>query len=257
MKNSFIEEKLQKIASQGRKAVAWLLDPDKIPDKVNFQDQVTRMTDVNLDFIFIGGSLIERNHIDFLIATIKEVNQEIPVVLFPGNVIQFSPKADGILFLSLISGRNPELLIGQHVTIAPMLDKANIEILPTGYMLVDGGVNTSVNYISQTIPLPYDKPDLALATALAGSFLGLKYFYLDAGSGAKYPVPGKIIHTIKNHIKAPVIVGGGLNTLDKVKAAYQAGADLVVIGNGAEKNLSLLTEVLDYVNVWNLSLNIN
>lgn len=256
MRNS-IEQKLKVLTKEGKKALAWLIDPDKIVEDFSFLQQVKEMSQLNLDFIFIGGSLIEKNDIDRIIKLIKEVDSDLPVILFPGSVVQFSNHADGILFLSLISGRNPDLLIGQHVTIAPLLAKSNLEVLPTGYMLVDGGVATSVNYISQTIPLPNNKPELAVATALAGSFLGLQYFYLDAGSGAKKSVSPEIIKNVKKSVQAPMIVGGGLDTLEKVKKAFHAGADVVVIGNGAEKNLSLLTEVLEYIHVLNLSLNIN
>lgn len=252
-----IENKLKALLKEGKKALAWLIDPDKIVEDFSFLQQVKEMSLLNLDFIFIGGSLIEKNDIDRIIELIKEVDSELPILLFPGSVVQFSNHADGILFLSLISGRNPDLLIGQHVTIAPLLAKSNLEILPTGYMLVDGGVTTSVNYISQTIPLPNNKPELAVATALAGSFLGLRYFYLDAGSGAKKPVSPEIIQNVKKAVPAPIIVGGGLDSLEKVKIAYQSGADVVVIGNGAEKSLSLLTEALEYINMLNLSLNIN
>ncbi|MDX5477281.1 MAG: tRNA-dihydrouridine synthase, partial [Cyclobacteriaceae bacterium] len=159
------------------------------------------------------------------------------------------------LFLSLISGRNPDLLIGQHVSIAPLLEKSNLEILPTGYMLVDGGHTTSVHYISQTIPLPNHHPELSVATALAGSYLGLQYFYLDAGSGAPNPVSPEIIKAVKSKVKAPLIVGGGLNSLEKIKMAYQAGADLVVIGNGAEKSPTLLSEVSAFLNTIKISAN--
>ncbi|MFD2036427.1 geranylgeranylglyceryl/heptaprenylglyceryl phosphate synthase [Belliella marina] len=255
--NQKIEEKLKFYAKEGRKAVAWLIDPDKTLDDFSFLEQVQKASALQLDFIFLGGSLISANGIDRIIGLVKKVNTEIPVVLFPGSLLQFSELADGILFLSLISGRNPELLIGQHVMIAPMLAKSNVEVLPTGYMLIDGGIATSVNYISQTIPIPNHKPDIAVATALAGKFLGLQHFYLDAGSGAKIPVSKEIISGIKDAVNAPLLVGGGLNELGKVKTALHAGADVVVIGNGAEKNPSLLTEVLEYVNVLNLSLNIN
>ncbi|SNS43438.1 putative glycerol-1-phosphate prenyltransferase [Belliella buryatensis] len=257
MKHSPVTDKILSNYQEGRKAVAWLIDPDKVANKVDFHAQLEKAKRTNLDFIFIGGSLVENNFSKEIISMIKEIDASIPVILFPGNANQFTPEADAILFLSLISGRNPEFLIGQHVTVAPLLAKSKMEVLPTGYMLVDGGITTSVNYISQTIPLPNDKPELALATALAGSFLGLKYFYLDAGSGAQIPVSSSIIQAIKGQIDAPLIVGGGLNTLDKVKSSFKAGADIIVIGNGAEKNLSLLTEVLEYVHVLNLSLNIN
>ncbi|MFC3976372.1 geranylgeranylglyceryl/heptaprenylglyceryl phosphate synthase [Belliella kenyensis] len=256
-KNNGLAQKIDDFALNGKKSVAWLIDPDKIKSIDTLKLHLEHAVATGLDFIFLGGSLVSHQKQDNLIRKIKDFSPEIPVILFPGSISQFSPMADGILFLSLISGRNPDLLIGQHVVIAPILARSSVEILPTGYMLVDGGKSTSVHYISQTIPLPRDKADIAVATALAGSFLGLKYFYLDAGSGAHLPVPHEIIHSIKENINAPVFVGGGLDTLEKVKAVFESGADLVVLGNGAEKNPSLLTEVLEYVNVLNLSLNIN
>lgn len=252
-----IEHKLKSLAQEGKKAVAWLIDPDKTATDFSFLEHVKEVSRLGIDFIFIGGSLINSNETENIIKIIKEIDTKIPLILFPGSVLQFSDLADGILFLSLISGRNPDLLIGQHVAIAPLLAKSNLEVLPTGYILVDGGLSTSVNYISQTIPIPNHKPEIAVATALAGSFLGLQFFYMDAGSGAKTPIPQEMINEVKKSIKAPLIVGGGLKEVSNVKEAFKAGADVVVIGNGAEKNLSLLTEVLEYVNVLNVSLNIN
>ncbi|MCH7397774.1 geranylgeranylglyceryl/heptaprenylglyceryl phosphate synthase [Belliella sp. DSM 107340] len=252
-----IEYKLKSLAQEGKKAVAWLIDPDKTATDLSFLEHVKEVSRLGIDFIFIGGSLINSNETENIINIIKEIDTKIPLILFPGSVLQFSDLADGILFLSLISGRNPDLLIGQHVAIAPLLAKSNLEVLPTGYILVDGGLSTAVNYISQTIPIPNHKPEIAVATALAGSFLGLQYFYMDAGSGAKIPIPQEMINKVKKSINAPLIVGGGLKEVSNVKEAFKAGADVVVIGNGAEKNLSFLTEVLEYVNVLNLSLNIN
>lgn len=257
MRPQGIEHKLKNRTQSGRKSVAWLIDPDKTKDLKKLQFQLKDAVQNDLDFIFIGGSLLLNNSMDEIIQTIKFITNEIPVVIFPGNINQFSNLADGILFLSLISGRNPEYLIGQHVAIAPTLANSSLEILPTGYLLIDGGKLTSVNYISQTIPLPNSKPNLSVATAMAGLFLGLQYFFLDAGSGAKKPVNPRIIQAIKQKIPAPLIVGGGLDTLEKAKSAFKSGADLVVIGNGAEKNPGLLTEVLEYSRLFNLSLNVN
>ncbi len=257
MKPNGIETKLKALNATGRKAVAWLVDPDKVVDLGKFRSQIREAHSLNLDFFFIGGSLFLKNNLENIISVIKELTTQIPVIIFPGNVIQFSPAADGILFLSLISGRNPEYLIGQHVAIAPFLANSSLEVLPTGYLLIDGGILTSVNYISQTIPLPNSKPDLAVATAQAGHLLGLQYFYLDAGSGAKKPVQMAIIKAVKKKIPAPLIVGGGLDSLEKVKQAFQSGADMVVLGNGAEKTPGLLAEVLEYSNLFNLSLNVN
>lgn len=239
--------KFEELCRSGRKGVAWLIDPDDVLSPEIFEDRILEAVRLKIDFIFLGGSLIQRNSINEIIRFIKKTEENIPVVLFPGNSLQFSPLADAMLFLSLISGRNPDLLIGQHVNIAPLLENSNVEILPTGYMLVDGGQTTSAHYISQTIPLPNHHPELAAATALAGKYLGMRYFYLDAGSGAPNPVSTELIKEVKQKTMSPLIVGGGLTSLDKIKAAYHAGADLVVIGNGAGKNPKLLSEVSAYL----------
>lgn len=239
--------KLEELSRSGRKGFAWLIDPDDVNSPEVFEDRLLEAISLKVDFIFLGGSLIQQNSINEIIRFIKKTAGNIPVVLFPGNSLQFSPLADAILFLSLISGRNPDLLIGQHVSVAPLLEKSKVEVLPTGYMLVDGGQTTSAHYISQTIPLPNHHPELAAATALAGKYLGMRYFYLDAGSGAPNPVSTELIKEVKQKTMAPLIVGGGLTSLDKIKTAYHAGADLVVIGNGAGKNPKLLYEASTYL----------
>lgn len=239
--------KLRELTDSGRKGLAWLIDPDDIHSPLLFEEQVREAVELKIDFFFLGGSLIQQNTVGEIIRFIKSISEQIPVVLFPGNSLQFSPLADAILFLSLISGRNPDLLIGQHVSMAPILDKSQVEVLPTGYMLVDGGQTTSVHYISQTIPLPNHHPELAVATALAGHFLGLQYFYLDAGSGAPHPVSSELIKAVKKKIKSPLMVGGGLNTLEKIRTAFESGADLVVLGNGAGKNIQLVREAATYL----------
>jgi len=246
MKNK-VGEKLQAITKSGRKGIAWLIDPDDFQSVQRFESQLQEANKLKIDFFFLGGSIIQQNTVSEIISLIKMICPDIPVVLFPGNTLQYSPLADGILFISLISGRNPDLLIGQHVTLAPLLEKSEMEVLPTGYMLIDGGQTTSVHYMSQTIPLPNHHPELSVATALAGKFLGLQYFYLDAGSGAPNPVSPEIIKAVKRKIKAPLMVGGGLNSLEKIKSAFQAGADLVVIGNGAGKSTRLLNEVSEFL----------
>lgn len=242
-----VGDKLEELSRSDRKGFAWLIDPDDVNISKVFEDRLLEAISLKVDFIFLGGSLIQQNSINEIIRFIKKTAENIPVVLFPGNSLQFSPMADAILFLSLISGRNPDLLIGQHVSVAPLLEKSKVEVLPTGYMLVDGGKTTSVHYISQTIPLPNHHPELAAATALAGKYLGMRYFYLDAGSGAPNPVSTELIKEVKEKTMAPLIVGGGLTSLDKIKTAYHAGADLVVIGNGAGKNPKLLSEVSTYL----------
>lgn len=246
MRNN-VGERLEQLSSLGQKAVAWLIDPDEVSRWDSFSEQVAEAVSWKVDFFFLGGSLLQKDQLEELIGVIRSVTSSIPIVLFPGNNLQVSSKADAILFLSLISGRNPELLIGQHVAIAPMLQNSGLEVLPTGYMLLDGGEKTSAHYISQTIPLPNHKPQLSVATALAGHFLGLRYFYLDAGSGAPEPVNPEIIRAIKSNIPHPLIVGGGINSLEKAKTAWNAGADLVVVGNGVEKNKSLLQTLSQYL----------
>lgn len=241
----------------GRKTVALLIDPANVRFIPDLPLILQETADAEVDYIFVGGSLTASEEVRKAILLIRQYIGEIPIIIFPGNAAQFSPEADAILFISLISGRNAELLIGQHVLAAPALAKSRLEILPTGYMLVDGGKMTSVQYVSQTLPLPNDKPDLASATALAGKYLGLKLFYLDAGSGADFPVSKELIAAVSQETACPLIVGGGIDSLQKAKAAWDAGADVVVIGNGAEKNPDIIIEVLQYAKMYNTSLNVN
>jgi putative glycerol-1-phosphate prenyltransferase len=183
---------------------------------------------------------------DEYIGLIKE-EISIPVIIFPGSVHQISHKADGILFLSLISGRNPEFLIGSQVVAAPLLKRTSLEVLSTGYVLVDSGVQTTASYISNTTPLPRDKADIAVATALASEMIGHKLLYLDGGSGAKYEVPKEMIYAVKKNISIPLIVGGGINTKEKLETAFNAGADIVVIGTAIEKNQDFLDDIIEYI----------
>ena len=168
---------------------------------------------------------------------------DIPLVLFPGNSFQLSWRADAILFLSLISGRNPELLIGQHVVAAPFLKMSPLEIISTGYILVDGGVTTAVQYMSNTYPIPAHKDDIAVCTALAGEMLGLKMMYLEAGSGAIRPVSESMIEAVRGAVSVPLLVGGGIRTPEKAAAKLRAGADVVVIGNAIEQDPGLIREM--------------
>ncbi len=234
----------------GKKSIAVLVDPDKVDDPAKLRHLIDLANENCIDFFFVGGSLITRANLSAVIQTIKE-NVNIPVVLFPGSSQQIDPAADAILFLSLISGRNPDLLIGQHVQAAPMLRNYRMEVLPTGYMLINSGKLTSVAYVSNTLPLPEDKFDLAACTALAGEMLGLKLIYLDAGSGAERPISARMISTIRRIIQVPLIVGGGINTPQKAQEALEAGADMIVIGNALEKDPDLLTEISEQVYAWN------
>jgi putative glycerol-1-phosphate prenyltransferase len=237
---------------QGKKSIAVLIDPDKVQKTSDLDPLIRLATENCVDYFFVGGSLVTTQNLGEVIRTIKEV-ATIPVVLFPGSVQQIDPAADGILFLSLISGRNPDLLIGQHVIAAPILKNSKLEVLSTGYMLINSGKTSSVAYISNTTPIPEDKYSLAASTAMAGEMLGLKLIYLDAGSGAEREVSKKMISTVRKSVDTPLIVGGGINTAQKALNAFEAGADLIVIGNALEKDPQVLTEISEKVYDWNRS----
>lgn len=232
---------IQQNITNGRKMFALLVDPDK----QNEADLLRLTEKINSpngpDIVLVGGSLLFGN-IDDTVATLKRNTQK-PVVLFPGSAMQVTDKADGILLLSLISGRNPEFLIGQHVLAAPALAKSGIEILPTGYMLIGEENYTSVRYISNTNPIPYNKIDIAVATALAGQMLGLKMLYLEGGSGAAKPVSTNMIESVRRAVSLPLIVGGGLRSAADVETALKAGADIVVVGTSIESNYALVDEI--------------
>jgi putative glycerol-1-phosphate prenyltransferase len=222
--------------SSGTKLLAILLDPDKIVWE-QLGELVANIYASAATHIFIGGSLVLSDRISELISAIKS-KCSLPIILFPGNPSQISDKADGILFLSLISGRNPEYLIGHHVNAAPILKKSSLEVIPTGYILIDGGSETAVRNVSQTDPLPRDNHDLAVATALAGEMLGSKLIYLEAGSGAKLSVPTETIVRVAAEITVPLIVGGGIKSLESIQTAYDHGADMVVIGTAFENDMN-------------------
>ncbi len=243
-------EALNTRRKQGKKSIAVLIDPDKIADAEQLESLLRLANENCVDYFFVGGSLVTTTNLTDVVKTIKD-NISIPVILFPGSALQIDPSADAILFLSLISGRNPDLLIGQHVVAAPILKNNKLEILPTGYILVNSGKTTSVAYISNTTPIPEDKYSLAACTAMAGEMLGLKLIYLDAGSGAEREVNKKMISTVRKAVEAPLIVGGGINTTQKALNALEAGADLIVIGNALEKSPELLTEIAEKVYDWN------
>ena len=251
-----IQEQLKKNKSEGKKAFAVLLDPDKISDPQKCVRLVNLCVENRVDYFFVGGSLITNDNLNSLIQVIKSYS-DIPVVLFPGNPMQVDVSAYAFLFLSLISGRNPELLIGQHVLAAPFIRKSALEVLPTGYMLIESGKSTTVSYMSNTTPIPWDKPTVAACTAMAGEMLGLKLIYMDGGSGAKYPISEAMISTVRKAVDVPLIVGGGIRSGELAHKALQAGADALVVGNGIEKNLNLITEVSDVVHEFNRSLNIH
>lgn len=236
----------------GKKAIAVLVDPDKVEDPSRLLQLINLASENCVDYFFVGGSLVTTTNLSEVVKKIKE-NVTIPVVLFPGNSMQIEPSADALLFLSLISGRNPELLIGQHVIAAPVIRNTKLEVIPTGYLLINSGRITSVAYISNTTPIPDDKYSLASCTAMAGEMLGLQLIYLDAGSGAEKEISTKMIASVRKAINVPLIVGGGINTSQKALAALEAGADMIVIGNALEKDPELLTSIADKVYEWNQS----
>jgi len=199
-----------------------------------------------VDFFFVGGSLIVNDVLDDCLLEIKK-RCDIPIILFPGDSYQLSYRADGILFLSLISGRNAELLIGKHVITAPYLKVSPLEILSCGYMLIDGGVPTTVSYMSNTQPIPHDKDDIAVCTALAGEMLGLKLMYLDAGSGAANPVSESMIESVSGAISIPLIVGGGIRSTQQAMRNVISGADVIVVGNALEKDPLLIEDIANAV----------
>jgi len=225
------------------KIFAILVDPDK-HDRTSI-GTIGKTAVGIVDFILVGGSHVSGS-VDETVQMLKD-NTDLPVILFPGNVLQISASADGILLLSLISGRNPEFLIGNHVIAAPVLRKTRLEIIPTGYILVENGRTTSVEYMSNTKPIPADKIDLAIATAMAGEMLGHKLIYLEAGSGARENVNAEMIHEVKSHINIPLIVGGGIHSPEQIMETYQAGADIIVIGSAIERGQEALNSLLGSV----------
>lgn len=227
------------------KSLAILIDPDKSSVE-NISATIESSENAKVDFFLVGSSLLLNDGFEPCISFLKK-NSSIPVVLFPGNRFQISKKADALLLLSLISGRNPELLIGQHVMAAPELKRSGLEIIPTGYMLIDGGSLTSVNYVSQTLPIPRDKRDIAASTAMAGEMLGMKVIYLEAGSGAKKPVSSAMISAVRESVDVPLIVGGGIRNAECASISCRSGADVVVVGNGFEDDSSLIAEIASAV----------
>ena len=226
---------------KGQKSFAVLIDPDKVnPSAV---EQLVRLSvDAKVDYFLVGGSLVISNQLDEVVQQIK-ASCDIPVILFPGSPSQISSYADALLYLSLISGRNPELLIGQHVISAPFVKQSGLEIISTGYMVVDGGAPTTVSYISNATPLPSDKNEIAMCTAMAGEMLGMKVIYMDAGSGAKRAISENMIQAVAQQIEVPLIIGGGITDPEKAYRNCKAGADVIVIGNAIEKNATLIREM--------------
>jgi|TARA_R110000737_G_scaffold187259_1_gene209910 phosphoglycerol geranylgeranyltransferase len=241
LNNNNLYSSILEAKQQGKKKFAVLIDPDNV--RLGKLDKVLELSkSANVDYFFIGGSLVVNDMLDMVLENIKKTT-EIPTILFPGNSFQLSYKADGLLFLSLISGRNADLLIGKHVITAPFLKISPLEIMSTGYMLVDGGISTTVQYMSNTIPIPSNKDDIALCTAMAGELLGMKMIYMDAGSGARNPITASMIDAVSSAIDIPLIVGGGIRTPEKAYENVKAGADVIVVGDAIEKDPQLIIEM--------------
>lgn len=228
-----------------KKSFALLIDPDK-QDKQQLLSIIEKAKKAKTDYFFVGGSLLTHDSLELCVGTLKE-NSNIPVVLFPGNAMQVNHKADAILFLSLISGRNADMLIGKQVITAPILKQSSLEVLSTGYILINSGKPTTVSYMSNTTPIPADKDTIAACTAMAGEMLGLKLIFMDGGSGAKNPISEKMIKTVRKSIDAPLIIGGGISSGKKAIANCKAGADIIVVGNAIEKDENLINEIADAV----------
>lgn len=237
MHYQFIKEN----AERGHKQLAVLIDPEY--DKLVKLDQLLQsIHEYKVEIIFLGGSFLMKDELDHCIQKIRSNCPAARIYLFPGSKFQIHKEADAILFLSLLSGRSAEHLIGKHVVAAPYIKEAGIEAIGTGYMLIDGGRSTAAHYISGSSPIPYDQHNIAAATALAGTMLGLPLIYLDAGSGARQAVSPEMIHHVKKQIRVPLIVGGGIRTPKAAFEAAQAGADIVVVGNAFEKAPELIPE---------------
>lgn len=230
--------------SEIKNAIAILIDPEKFSTLPHLSSFLEKINAAKPNFIFIGGSTVTRKDFNQCIKEIK-AKTTIPIVIFPGASHQLSKEADAILFLSLLSGRNPDYLIGHHVQAVDELEKMDIEIIPTAYLLIDGGRKSAVEYVTQTSPIPSDQPNIVRKTALAGKFQGKKIIYLDAGSGAIHSIPTEIIKSV-NNLEMPLIVGGGITSIEEVSWAHKAGANIVVIGNKIEKDIDFLLDIANY-----------
>lgn len=225
---------IKKSIAEGKKLLAVLIDPDKT-ELDTIEGIVAKINQSIATHIFVGGSEVDEGVTEVLVGAIKQ-HTELPVVLFPGDVTQITNEADGILFLSLISGRNPDYLIGKHIEAVSKLTKAQLEVLPTGYILIENGKQTAVERVSNTKPLVRSNIQQIVDTAKAGELLGMKLIYLEAGSGATHPIEPEIISAVKEELSIPLIIGGGIRTKAQLEAAYNAGADIVVIGTAFENN---------------------
>ncbi|WP_409770981.1 geranylgeranylglyceryl/heptaprenylglyceryl phosphate synthase [Thermaurantimonas sp.] len=229
---------IQSKAQQGNKMIAALIDPDKNEEK-SILRILTHCEKAEVDFLFIGGSLLVRDRLEYTLDLIKS-HSAIPCILFPGSLMQISSKADAILFLSLISGRNPDLLIGNHVIAAPYIYEAGLETIATGYMLIHCGNYTTAHYMSGSMPIPSNKYEIAAMTALAGQMLGMQLIYMDGGSGAAHPIEPGMIAAVRKTINLPIVIGGGIKNELQAQQAFKAGADVIVVGNALESSPEII-----------------
>lgn len=232
---------------QSKKAIAVLIDPEKCDNGTRLLELLEKSAFAGVDYLFIGGSTVTRKEFSETVHYIK-AHSSIPLIIFPGSSQQISEQADAILYLSLLSGRNPDFLIGHHVQSAAELFEMDIEIIPTAYLLIDGGTQSSVAYVSQTTPIPRENSTIIRNTAIAGKLQGKQLLYLDAGSGARFSVPSERIKELQS-IGLPIIVGGGITTIEQIEELHQAGTNIVVIGNKLEQDTDFLLDIYAYKKV--------
>jgi putative glycerol-1-phosphate prenyltransferase len=242
MKSETFQRLLQIVQNKGA-GFALLIDPDNLPLE-NTESKISKALENGVDLLLVGGTLLLSKNFDEFVKQVKNVAANVPVILFPGSIFQVSKFADAILFLSVISGRNPAYLIENQVIAAPQIWQLQIEPISCGYMLIESGQMTSAEFMSHSRPIPRSKPELALAHALAAQYLGFKVVYLEAGSGAQLSVPEEMITAVSKTISIPVIVGGGIRTPEQAQKIVEAGASFIVIGNHFEKqnNFSKINE---------------
>jgi putative glycerol-1-phosphate prenyltransferase len=241
MQSAFVYPRFLSLKENKKHAFSVLIDPDSVTPE-SILRLAEKCEEAEVDFIFMGGSIMVTKPVDECIRQFKTVSS-IPIVLFPGSPSQVAPNADALLYLSLISGRNPDLLIGQHVISAPAIKASGLEVISTGYMVIDGGVPTTVSYMSHSAPIPANKPDVALCTAWAGELQGKHVIYMDAGSGAQFPISKEMIQRVSENVHIPLIIGGGIRTPEKVYENCSAGAQIIVVGNAIEKDPGLIKEM--------------
>lgn len=225
--------------------IAILIDPEKCQSEVVIRNLVEKIHFSGVDFVFVGGSTVSEKEFEQTIGLLKQLIT-IPLVIFPGSAHQVSEKADGILLLNLISGRNPDYLIGHHVQAAQKIIESKAEVISTSYLLIDGGSHSSVAYVSQTTPIPHNQVSIAYNTALAGKLIGHQALFLDAGSGAKHAVSVSMVTAMKE-LGQPLIIGGGVKSLEQINTLHKAGANVVVIGNKIEEDIDFLLDIRNYI----------